>query len=142
MGPIQNPRRNTDPEGSDFSDLRIPAPRYWKRILFLVSTVATFIGTLWMMVPDMKHGKEAEAFDVQIVNERLARIEGKINELNALIEDARAGVEQQGSQVREVKRLVANIDRSKNATNERADERHAEIMSLLTEFKEKGIRRK
>lgn len=142
MGPAQNPRRTSDPDGSDFTDLRVPSQRHWKKVLFIISSIATFIGTLWMVTTEKRQGNETAPFDAQIITERLARIESKINMLNSSADDVRASLEQHGASIREVKRIAYGIDRARSGAVERAEERHAEIMSLLTEFKEKGIRRK
>jgi hypothetical protein len=138
MGPFANPpRRSGDPDERDFRAARVP--RYWKTLIYSVVTLGVFVASVLMTLRGGGGGKDVGSSGAVV--ESLARVEGKVEDAVSRVAGVAEQNEDMREQVREIRRIVDGL-RKNGTTRERAEDRHAEVMALLNEFKERGIKRK
>lgn len=145
MGP--SPRRPGDPIDRDFLRDRkssgLPFP--WRKAIMLAGLVATFVGTLLLQLidaqPFSRKPDSSTAGAAQILT-RLSAIEAKIDELSLIMTTLSLGVQASNDGAQAIQKRLAAMVSDRRAQDERNSSRSAEILSILAEFRERGVKRK
>lgn len=145
MGPA--PRRPGDPTDRDFlSDRRSSGlPFSWRKAIMLSGLAATFVGTLLLQFIGERPfavKNEAPAPGAVQVLARLSALEVKIDELNLSMTTLALGVQSNGDSIQAVHKKLAAAANDRRLQEERGSSRSAEIITMLTEIRERGGKRR
>jgi hypothetical protein len=132
-------RRSTDPDGIDFSGIRVP--RRWKAWILSAGTViGTAVGT-YVAMKEKVDKRPNELNAVSTALQTLADLKIAVDNLNstlALINSDRGATLEIVRDMRgEIGRLARRVSIEENAVD-----RHNEVMGKLDDFEKKGIKRK
>lgn len=111
----------------------------------LAGLVATFVGTLLLQLidaqPFSRKPDSSTAGAAQILT-RLSAIEAKIDELSLIMTTLSLGVQASNDGAQAIQKRLAAMVSDRRAQDERSSSRSAEILSILAEFRERGVKRK
>lgn len=145
MGPT--PRRPGDPPDRDYlSDRKssgLPFP--WRKAIMFSGLVATFVGTLLLqLVGDRPFSSKPEpaATGTAHVLAKLSALDTKIDELNLLMTSLSLNGQATSDGLQDIKKRLNIMSDARRAQEERQSSRIAEVVAMLTEFRERGVKRR
>lgn len=145
MGP--HPRRQNDSQEENFLGDRqssgLPFP--WRKAIVFTGLIATFVGTLLMQILEAKPQRKSDSSNlmaVQLLVERIANLESKIDELSLSMTNLSLRVQSNGDNIQVIQKRLSVMASDRRSQEEQNATRAAEILSILTEFRERGIKRK